>query len=147
MPPHKVVHQTEIAGSWSMANVNGSEDVRSWWSLAWFGWCYVAAVAAIAVFAFTSPASDTNTVAFLALPLLTLPLGPVAILPAYLIPALLGDLLGVEPDSVSWLVGIAFTCVWMATAWTNAQVVQAALRMVGRRRARLADTSKETASR
>ncbi len=129
-----------------MTDVARTENTRALWTLAWFGWCYVAAVAAIAVLAYASPTSDTNTGAFLALPVLTIPVGLVAILPAYLIPSLLGNLFGRESDSGSWLVGTAFTCVWTATAWANAQAVQVAIRYVRRRRTSSMATSKETAS-
>lgn len=130
-----------------MADVVIAENTRSWWTLTWFGWCYVAIVAAVAVFAYTSPASDTNASAFLALLLLTIPVGLVGILPAYLIPSLLGGLLGLESDSGSWLVGTAITFMWTAIAWGNAQAVQATLRLIRRRRTHAVATSQETASR
>jgi hypothetical protein len=128
-----------------MADVIKTENSPSWWTLAWFGWCYVAAVAVIAVLAYASPTSDTNAGAFLALPVLTIPIGLVALLPAYVIPSVLGNIFGLDSDSGSWLVGTAFTCVWIATAWANAQLVQVAFRSVRTRRAPPVATSKETA--
>lgn len=108
-----------------------SEKGRPWWQLAWFGWCYVAGVGAVAVWAFMSPASNTNTSAFLALPLLTLPLGLMATLPAYLLPSLAGVLFGVELDAgATMLVGIVFTGVWLVTAWANAQAAQLTCRLL-----------------
>lgn len=116
-----------------------SEQGRPWWRLAWFGWCYVAVVGTVAVVAFTSPASNTNTSAFLALPLLTLPLGLIATLPAYLLPSLVGVLFGVELDSGATVpVGITFTGVWLVTAWANGQAVQVTCRLLRGRNARSA---------
>jgi hypothetical protein len=113
-----------------------AKQVRPWWHLAWFGWCYVAVVGTLAVVAFTSPASNTNTSAFLALPLLTLPLGVIATLPAYSLPSLAGILFGIEVDSGATVpVGIAFTGVWLVTAWANAQAAQVTCRLLCRHKA------------
>ncbi|GAA4693230.1 hypothetical protein [Nocardioides conyzicola] len=114
-----------------------SEKVRPWWRLAWLGWCYVAVVAAVAVTAYASPVSNTNAGAFLGLPILTFPLGVVAIAPAYVLPVLVAVLSGADPDSGSWLVGTTFTFVWMMTAWGNALAARALVGFIGTYQLRL----------